>query len=109
MNREDVRGETMTEGEQEAEIPQAVDLTAFELDQLLGLFVSLLAAKAWQYMGIRLAPGKEGMERDLVKAAATIDCVVFLAEKLAPSLPEGEASRLRAMVADLQINYAKQS
>lgn len=99
----------MTEEEQEAGGPQAVDLAALELDQLLGLFVSLLAAKSWQYMGIRLAPGKEDLERDMVKAAAAIDCIALIAEKLAPSLPEYEAGKLRAMVADLQINYAKQT
>jgi len=99
----------MTEEEKQEEGPQAVDLTAFELDQLLGLFIGLLSAKAWQYMGIRLTPGKEDVEKDLVKASTAIDCVAYLTEKVAPSLPEEEAGRLRAMVADLQINYAKQA
>jgi hypothetical protein len=89
--------------------PLPVDLTAFELEQLLGLFVGILAEKAWQYMGLRLAPGKEEPEKDLVKAAAAIDCISFMADRLAPSLPEGEVAGLRAIVADLQINYAKQS
>ena len=89
--------------------PQPVDLTAFELDQLLGLFAGILAAKAWQHMGLRLTPGKEETEKDLVKASLAIDCVSFMVDKLAPSLPEGEAASLRAMVADLQINYLKQS
>jgi hypothetical protein len=95
--------------EEKEEGPQAVDLTALELDQLLGLFIGILSAKAWQYMGIRLAPGKEDAEKDLVKAATAIDCVAFLTEKIAPSLPAEEAGRLRAMVTDLQINYAKKS
>lgn len=89
--------------------PQPVDLTAFELEQLLGLFVGVLAAKAWQYMGLRLTPGKEEADKDLVKASSAIDCVSFMVERLAPSLPEGEAASLRAVVADLQINFAKQS
>ena len=89
--------------------PQPVDLTAFELDPLLALFVGILAAKAWQHMGLRLAPGKEETEKDLVKASLAIDCVSFMVDRLAPSLPEGEAASLRAMVADLQINYSKQS
>ena len=98
----------MTE-KQEEKGPQAVDLTAFELDQLLGLFISLLTAKAWQYMGVRLTPGKEDVEKDMVKAATTIDCVAFLTEKLIPSLQEDEVGRLKAMIADLQINYTKQA
>ena len=60
----------MTEKNPYEEAPQALDLTVLELDQLLGIFISLLAAKAWQYMGIRLTPGKEEAEKDLVKAAA---------------------------------------
>jgi len=86
---------------------EAVDLTTFDLDLLLGLFVSVLSAKAWQYMGVRLAPGKEEMEKDLVKASTAIDCVSFLVERLAPNLSETDAGRLKAMVSDLQINYAK--
>ena len=95
--------------EEHEEEPQAVDLTALELDQLLGLFLGILSAKAWQYMGVRIAPGKGDAEKDMVKAAAAIDCVAFLAEKIAPGLPAEEAGRLRAMVADLQINYAKKA
>lgn len=99
----------MTEEEEGARGTQAVDLTAFDLDQLIGLFISLLSAKAWQYMGIRLTPGKEAVEKDLVKAAATIDCVVYLSEKVISYLPDDEANKLRSMVADLQINFARQA
>lgn len=95
-------------GEKQEE-QQAVDLTALDIDQLLGLFIGILAAKAWQYMGLRLAPDKKEAEKDLAKAAAAIDCAAFLTERLTPSLPEAEARRLRAMITDLQINYAKQS
>ena len=94
----------MSEGDAK---PQAVDLTALDIDQLLSLFIAILAAKAWQYMGVRLAPGKKEAEKDMTKAAAAIDCAALLADRLAPSLPEAEARRLRAMITDLQINYAK--
>lgn len=96
-------------GEKQEEQPQAVDLTALDIDQLLGLFIGILAAKAWQYMGLRLAPDKKEAEKDLAKAATAIDCAALLTDKLAPSLPEAEARRLRAIITDLQINYAKQS
>lgn len=86
---------------------EAVDLTTFDIDMLLSLFVSVLSVKAWQYMGIRLVPGKEETEKDLVKASTAIDCVSFLVERLAPNLSESDAGRLKAMVSDLQINYAK--
>ena len=95
-------------GENQGE-PQGVNLTALEIDQILGLFIGILTAKAWQYMGYRLTPGKDEAEKDLTKASATIDCVAFLAEKLAPYVPEVESQRLRVLVTELQINYAKAS
>jgi len=93
--------------QEDQEAGQAVDLTALDIDKLLALFIGVLAAKAWQYMGYRLAPGKEEAEKDMAKAAAAIDCVALLADRLTPFLPRAEADRLKAMVADLQINYAK--
>ena len=99
----------MAEENSDTEAPQALDLTVLELDQLLGIFISLLAAKAWQYMGIRLTPGKEETEKDLVKAAAAIDCVTVMVDKVAPFLDEDDVGRLRSMIADLQLNYARQT
>jgi hypothetical protein len=94
---------------QEPSGPQAVDLTALDLDQLLGLFIGLLSAKAWQYMGVRLTPGKEEAEKDMARASVAIDCISYLVEKAVYYMPEEEAGRLRALVSDLQINYARQS
>jgi hypothetical protein len=99
----------MNEENEEAGGPQALDLSALELDQLIGLFIGILSAKAWQHMGLRVTPGKEDAEKDMVKAATAIDCVAYLAEKVGSHLPEDEASRLRSMVADLQLNYARQT
>ena len=87
--------------------PAALDLTAVELDDLLGLFIGVLSEKAWQYLGVRLTPGKSEAEKDMARARSAIDCVAFLAEKLAPGLPAEDASRLRSMVADLQLNYVR--
>ena len=89
--------------------PQQLDLTALELDQILGIFVGILSAKAWQHMGLRLTPGKENAEKDLVKASLAIDCISYIVDKMAPSLPVNDLASLRSLVADLQINYAKQS
>ena len=99
----------MSDENLEQETPQALDLTVLEIDQLLGIFISLLAAKAWQYMGIRLTPGKEEAEKDLVKAAAAIDLVGVMVDKVAPFLGEDDVGRLRSMIADLQLNYARQA
>ncbi len=86
-----------------------LDLTGVELEDLLGLFIGILSEKAWQYMGIRLSPGKSEVEKDMAKAQSAIDCVAFLTEKIAPSLSSDEVRRLRSMVTDLQLNYVKQA
>ncbi len=99
----------MSDPEPPADSPQPLDRTALDIDQLLGLFIGILSAKTWQYMGLRLTPGKEEAEKDLVKAAAAIDCITVMVDKLAPRLPEEELATLRALVADLQINYARQT
>ena len=97
----------MTEEKKETEQTTPVDLMSLELNQVIGLFIGILSSKAWQYMGLRLKPGKNEVEKDLVKAAATIDIINYLTEKLAPSLPQNEAHKLKNLVVDLQINYAK--
>jgi hypothetical protein len=93
---------------EEKESPAPLNLTAVELDDLLGLFIGILSEKAWQYMGIRLAPGKSEAEKDMAKAQSAIDCVAFLTEKIASSISPDDARRLRSMVTDLQLNYVKQ-
>jgi hypothetical protein len=90
------------------EKPATLDLTAVELDDLLGLFIGIMSEKAWQYMGIRLAPGKTEADKDMAKAQSAIDCVAFLTEKIAPNLSPDDARRLRARITDLQLNYVKQ-
>jgi len=75
----------MTEENPDEETPQALDLTVLELDQLLGIFI------------------------DLVKAAAAIDLVTVMVDKVAPFLDEDDVGRLRSMIADLQLNYARQA
>lgn len=97
----------MSEKDQGAEQPEAFDLTALEIDQILGLFIGILSAKAWQYMGLQVAPGRKAAEKDMARAAVAIDCISYMADKLVPLIPESEAGRLRAMITDLKINYAR--
>ena len=91
------------------EKPVKLDLTAFELEELLGLFIGILSEKAWQYMGLRLTPGKNEVAKDMAKARMTIDCIQSLTNVIAPTLPAEALSGLRTNLADLQLNYVKQS
>jgi len=88
--------------------PESIDLSTLEIEQLIGLFIGLLSGKAWEYMGLRLHQGKSELEKDLFKASLAIDTVDFLVEKLVPTMSPVEADRIRGMVSDLKLNYARQ-
>jgi len=87
----------------------SLDPSTLELEQLFGLFIGLLSGKAWEYMGLRLSAGKSETEKDLVKASITIDTIEFMVEKLVPTMSQVEAERIRDMVSDLKLNYARQA
>ena len=87
--------------------PASFDIAALDLPVLLGLFIDVLSVKAWQCMGLRVKPGSEKVEKDLDQARTAIDCVSFLMSKLDPHIKEDEKVKVRALLADLQINFAK--
>jgi hypothetical protein len=89
------------------EPPGMVDVASLDTYSLLGLFVGLLAEKAWQTMGLRTKPGTDKIETDFDQARVAIDAVGFLADKLQPRLPDEEKQRLEGLVADLKLNYVK--
>jgi len=99
----------MSERKDESEkVPAGlVDMASLDTYSLLGLFVGLLAEKAWQTIGVRTKPGTDKVETDFDQARAAIDTVAFLAEKLGTRLPEEEKRRLDGLVADLKLNYAR--
>jgi hypothetical protein len=59
-------------------------------------------------MGLRVDPVSGEIEKDLERAHAAIDCIIFLVDKLESHLTEEESDRLRSLITDLQINYARQ-
>jgi hypothetical protein len=87
---------------------ESLDLTALELDVILQLFIGILSEKAWQYMGLRLKPGKQETSKNMILAKSSIDSLIFLSDQVGPRLPPEDANRLRSMISDLQLNYVKQ-
>ena len=87
--------------------PEMVDIVSLNVYSLLGLFVGLLAEKAWQTMGLRTKPGTDKVESDFDQARVAIDTVGFFVEKLQPHLPDDEKRRLEGLVADLKLNYVR--
>lgn len=84
-----------------------VDIASLDTYSLLGLFVGVLAEKAWQTMGLRTKPGTDKIETDFDQARVAVDTVAFLAEKVSSRLPDDEKRRLEGLVADLKLNYVR--
>jgi len=91
----------------EARKPEMVDIASLDVYSLLGIFLGILAEKAWQTLGLRTKTGTDKVETDFDQARVAIDTVGFFAEKLQLRLPEEEKRRLEGLVADLKLNYVR--
>ena len=87
--------------------PEMMDIASLDVYSLLGLFLGILAEKAWQTLGLRTKTGTDKVETDFDQARLAIDAVSFFAEKLQPRMPEEEKRRLEGLVADLKLNYVR--
>jgi hypothetical protein len=88
--------------------PSPVDISSLDLYQLLELFILLLSEQAWRYIGLRVDPRTNEVNKDMVKAHVAIDCIISLVDKMEPQLTGQEKNRLRNLITDLQLNYANQ-
>ena len=55
-----------------------LDISALDVYPILGFFLNILNVKAWQYMGLRVDPQTQKIQKDFKKAILTIDCVPFI-------------------------------
>lgn len=72
---------------------------------LLEWFLAALASKAWQAMGVMLAPGAAELKQDPDQARLAIDAFAALLPVLEPGLGGAEVRRLRGLLADLRVNF----
>ena len=87
--------------------PELFDITALDTYMLLNLFLSILATKAWQHLGLRTIAGSNTVKQDLVQARVSIDCISFLINQLKDKVPEGDSKRHQNLLTDLQMNFAR--
>jgi len=92
----------------EVKEPAALDITSLDTYTLIAMFIGILAEQAWRHMGLRMDPKTQETKKDFERASIAIDCIEFMASKLGRAIPDDEAKRLRALVADLQINFARE-
>jgi hypothetical protein len=95
-------------GEKEEKAPEPLDVTSLDVYQLLELFIGILSEQTWQYIGLRVRSSSQKVEKDMPRAKVAIDCISYMIERLEPQTSDAEKNRLRALLADLQINFVRQ-
>lgn len=76
-----------------------------DVGSLLKMFAAALASKAWEAMGVRLAPGSTDLSKDLAQARLAIDAFAALLGVMEPGLKPDEARSLKGTLADLRVNF----
>ena len=87
---------------------EAVDIASIDIYPLLGIFTNILSEQAWQFMGLRVRPSTQKIEKDMDRAKIAIDCVAFMIDKIEPQLTDAEKPKMRGLLTDLQINFIRQ-
>ena len=95
-------------GQPTAKAPVA-DSRAIPVADLVRIFVGELHARAWIHMGLVVDPATNQLDKDLAQARIAIDCIASLIEHLIPFATKDERAELDRMVADLRMNFVRQS
>ena len=98
---------TPNESEKKEQEPRPVDISSLDIYQLIELFIMLLSEQAWRYIGLRVDPRTNKINKDLTKAHVAIDCIISLVDKIESNLDNVEKERLRRLITDLQLNYVE--
>jgi len=88
--------------------PTARVAEALDAPGLLRWCISLLAAHAWQSMGLIPNPATNKIARDLGDARLAIDAAGALVEQVKPRLDDPGRREMDALLADLRINFVEQ-
>jgi hypothetical protein len=99
---------TPSESEKKEQEPSPVDISFLDVYQLIELFIMVLSEQAWRYIGLRIDPRTNKIDKDLARAHVAIDCIISLVDKIESNLDNAEIERLRKLITDLQLNYAEQ-
>ncbi|MDR7486597.1 MAG: DUF1844 domain-containing protein [Armatimonadota bacterium] len=70
--------------------------------------LNLLAAKAWEAMGLVPNPSTGKIERKLDEAQLAIDAAASLADLVRPRLADGARREVETLIANLRINFVEQ-
>jgi hypothetical protein len=99
---------TPNTSEDKEQEPNPVDISSLDIYRLVELFIMLLSEKAWRYIGLKVDPATNKINKDLTKAHVAIDCIISLVDKIESNLDKAEVESLHRLITDLQLNYAEQ-
>lgn len=92
----------------ETEQPSEESAAPLSVVELLQWCISVLAANAWQTMGLVPDPATKKIARNLDDARLAIDAMAALVEHLKPRLAEPERRELDTLLANLRLNFVEQ-
>lgn len=99
-----------TPSEKQPSTEQSASRAAEPIDApgLVRWCVSLLAAHAWQSMGLIPNPATNKIERSLPDARLAIDAASALVDQVKPRLDDPARREMEALLTDLRVNFVEQ-
>ena len=88
---------------------EGADIRSLPVGHLVRVFIAELHARAWIHMGLVVDPATNLVGKDLAQARLAIDCIGGLVEQIAPAAAKPERDEMERMLADLRINFLRQS
>jgi len=89
--------------------PQAVPLAALPAADLLTLLLSLLAAKAWEGMGLVASPLTGKTEKNINEARLAIDAYAAVFEVVRVRIEEQPRREMENLLTTLRLNFVEKS
>jgi hypothetical protein len=89
--------------------PQAIPLGALAARDLLMWFLGLLAAKAWEGMGLVPNPGTNKIQKDLQDARIAIDAYAAVFEAIRTQIDDQPRREMETLLMTLRLNFVEKS
>ena len=103
-------GETGAQGQGPPEsAPQTIPLSALAARDLLMWFLGLLAAKAWEGMGLVPNPGTNKIQKDLQDARIAIDAYAAIFEAVRAQIDDQPRREMETLLTTLRLNFVEKS
>src|SRR2546422_453318 len=89
--------------------PQAIPLAALSASDLLFWVLSLLAAKAWEGMGLVASPLTSKVEKNLDEARLAIDAYAAVFDVVGARIEEQPRREMENLLTTLRLNFVEKS